>query len=231
MKNTFKNKKNRQKTVFTLIELLVVIAIIAILASLLLPSLKRAKDKAKEISCLGQMRQLGLMSANYTADNNDLILPNNTANTYNVLWFRLLAPYYGSGNGDQSEYNKYFVCPADPTPGAHIWNANAFFSYCYSYGLGNGYGLTMFPGYVPYIYKKITFHKTPSQVGQLSEADATCKTWSTLPWYLSDFSAEKYIDFRHAGRAPVLYLGGNASSYNLTQMKNDSDNLKGKDDW
>jgi prepilin-type N-terminal cleavage/methylation domain-containing protein/prepilin-type processing-associated H-X9-DG protein len=59
---------------FTLIELLVVIAIIALLLSIIMPALKRAKEAAKRVSCLGNLEQLTLAWVMYAQENDDKVV-------------------------------------------------------------------------------------------------------------------------------------------------------------
>ena len=61
---------------FTLIELLVVIAIIAILAAILFPVFARAREKARQTSCLSNVKQIALAVMMYTQDYNETFPPN-----------------------------------------------------------------------------------------------------------------------------------------------------------
>jgi len=60
---------------FTLIELLVVIAIIAILAAILFPVFARAREKARQASCLSNTKQIELASGMYTQDYDECLVP------------------------------------------------------------------------------------------------------------------------------------------------------------
>lgn len=102
---------------FTLIELLVVIAIIAILAAILFPVFASAREKARQISCLSNVRQLGLGIMQYVQDNDEVFPSGNNGWGAGDGWACQVYPYVKS--------TAIFLCPDDYVKGDTA-------SYCYN---------------------------------------------------------------------------------------------------
>ncbi|MES2463086.1 MAG: DUF1559 domain-containing protein [Armatimonadota bacterium] len=93
-----------RRRAFTLIELLVVIAIIAILAAILFPVFAQAREKARQISCVSNMKQMGSAAMMYTQDYDEtypMQVYNNPGNK-NITWREAIMPYVKNGTGQLS---------------------------------------------------------------------------------------------------------------------------------
>lgn len=116
-------KKTMKKKAFTLIELLVVIAIIALLLSIVVPSLKKARDKAKDIICRTHVKGTGVAIQLYLNENDSRAYNNRNSNGH--LWYdnngNYITPasaswwedaYWGLGYRAYTSDEKVFSCPS-----------------------------------------------------------------------------------------------------------------------
>jgi prepilin-type N-terminal cleavage/methylation domain-containing protein/prepilin-type processing-associated H-X9-DG protein len=138
---------SKSKRGFTLIELLVVIAIIAILAAILFPVFAQAREKARQISCLSNLKQIGLADMQYSQDYDEALVPDWIGPSASWLgyagdqrWMDILQPYVKSVS--------MFNCPDDAQSGPakyqysngnEGWLPGTSFYNAGSYGINNTY--------------------------------------------------------------------------------------------
>src|SRR5882672_2900492 len=106
---------------FTLIELLVVIAIIAILAALLLPALAQAKEKARRISCVSNLKQISISSHLFVTDNDKY--PWRVATAEGGSFGQQKVYYSFLAMSNDIDAPKILACPSDTRKFAEDWSS------------------------------------------------------------------------------------------------------------
>lgn len=218
--------RTERHPIFTLIELLVVIAIIAILAALLLPTLGQARNRAKAVNCLSNVKQLTNANLAYTMDYNDYLPPvggNNNwiyKNSPAWNWFSSAALAF-PGNiltyaGIKTEWNinyislnkiSLFSCPAAKVS-AMTYGVNVYITGMS--GWENGWDGIQEPQGIVYKVNRI---RRASETVLIGDSEAGCP-WINGSW---DWNIME-LRYRHGNNTNTGYVDGHAATKNVNDI-------------
>jgi len=204
---------------FTLIELLVVIAIIAILAAILFPVFAKVREKARQTSCLSNLKQLGLGYVQYVEDYDEMT-PDagyyNPVNSATTLGY-LLAPYVKSVG--------VWRCPDDTfNTGAVNTQNGATYGY---WNVSYGYNLFYFGAVWNYsnkpssAWRSLAAIQDPSGVVTMADSrDSNGWGWDNNIFKISGMPASTNDTIGHTYGSNVLFFDGHAKWLNGSYLEN-----------